>query len=202
MKHPLAPLLLESRIVAILRGVEKEQAAELCDVLVAEGLRFLEIPLNTPDALDIIGGLAARFRRRRVHIGAGTVLTPAQVEAVAAVGGEYIISPDVRPAVIRRTVELGLLSMPGFRTPTEACAAVDAGAHLLKLFPCGSPREIAVLKSVVPLPVFAVGGIDAGNLAAYLETADGVGVGTGIFHPGMTAADLRRSVRIFLEQKA
>ncbi len=197
MTHPLISPLREERVVAILRGLKPEEALSYAEILAEAGFHFLEVPLNTPGALDMIGELARRFQGTAVHIGAGTVLTPEQAEAVAEAGGEYIISPNVRPAVIRRTVELGLLSFPGFRTPTEAFEAIDAGAHLLKLFPCESPREVAVLKSVLPLPVFAVGGIDAANAALYLRTADGVGVGIGLFRPGMTADELRESARLF-----
>ena len=120
------------------------------------------------------------------------------MEEVARAGGEYIISPNTSPAVIRRTVELGLLSLPGFQTPTEAFAAIDAGADLLKAFPCGTPENIRVLKSVVPLPIFAVGGIDRSNRDAFLAAADGLGVGIGIFRPEMSVEELRRSARNFL----
>ncbi len=158
MNHPLCREMLAAKIIVILRGLRREIAVPACEALAGEGLRFLEVPLNTPGALETIAMLAEHFRGTKVRIGAGTVLTPAAVEEVARAGGEYIISPNTSPAVIRRTVELGLLSLPGFQTPTEAFAAIDAGADLLKAFPCGTPENIRVLKSVVPLPIFAVGG--------------------------------------------
>ena len=163
MNHPLCREMLAAKIIVILRGLRREIAVPACEALAGEGLRFLEVPLNTPGALETIAMLAEHFRGTKVRIGAGTVLTPAAVEEVARAGGEYIISPNTSPAVIRRTVELGLLSLPGFQTPTEAFAAIDAGADLLKAFPCGTPENIRVLKSVVPLPIFAVGGIDRSN---------------------------------------
>ena len=124
---------------------------------------------------------------------------PEEVEKVREAGGEFIISPNARSSVIRRTKELGLLSMPGFATPGEAFDAMDAGADLLKVFPCGSPENVSVLKSVIPLPVFAVGGIGKENKRAYLRTADGVGVGIGIFRPEQSPEELYESAKEFLE---
>ena len=198
MNHPLCREMLAAKIIVILRGLRREIAVPACEALAGEGLRFLEVPLNPPGALETIAMLAEHFRGTKVRIGAGTVLTPAAVEEVARAGGEYIISPNTSPAVIRRTVELGLLSLPGFQTPTEAFAAIDAGADLLKAFPCGTPENIRVLKSVVPLPIFAVGGIDRSNRDAFLASADGLGVGIGIFRPEMSVEELRRSARNFL----
>ncbi len=190
--------LLESKVVAILRGIRPEEAIPFCEILAEEGVRFPEIPLNTPDALQMIAALAEHFRNTGVHVGAGTVLSPEAVGLAHRAGAEYIISPNTNPAVIRCTTELGMLSMPGVCTPTEAFIALEAGAHVLKLFPCGTPREIGILKSVVSQPVFAVGGIDADNKDSYLAVADGVGVGVGIFRPGIDAAELRRNIRKFM----
>ena len=106
----------------------------------------------------------------------------------------------MRPAVIRRTKELGMLSMPGFATPTEAFDAIDAGADILKAFPCGTPENIAVLKSVLPLPVFAVGGIIRANKRAFLKTADGVGAGIGIYRPELSPEELYRFAKEFMEE--
>ncbi len=202
MRAELMSQMLNHRIVVILRGVKTGEMIEVCATLAEAGARFIEVPLNTPDALACIRLAAEHFRDSEVHIGAGTVLKPDDVDAVSEAGGEYIISPNTRPDVIRRTLDLGLLSMPGFATPTEAFAAIDAGADILKCFPCETPEHIAVLKSVVPLPVFAVGGISRANRDAYLAVAAGVGVGIGVYRPGMTVPELRESAIRFFDRNA
>lgn len=199
MRAELMSQMLSHRIVVILRGVKPAEMIGVCETLAEAGARFVEVPLNTPDALASIRIAADHFRDSNIHIGAGTVLKPDDVDAVCAAGGKYIISPNTRPDVIRRTLERGLLSMPGFATPTEAFMAIDAGADILKCFPCGTPANIAVLKSVVPLPVFAVGGISRDNRDAYLGVADGVGVGIGIYRPGMTVPELRDAAAAFFD---
>lgn len=190
MHEELLQQLLEHKTIIILRGVTPEEVIKVCETIAEAGARFMEITLNTPDALKSIKFAAENFKNTDIHIGAGTVLEPKDVDAVAVAGGKYIISPNIDPAVIRRTRELGLLSIPGFATPTEAFIAVNAGADILKCFPCGTPESIAVLKSVIPLPIFAVGGISSENRDAFLKTADGLGVGIGIYHPGMEQDEL------------
>jgi 2-dehydro-3-deoxyphosphogalactonate aldolase len=199
MRDKLLDQMLRHRIVVILRGVKPEEMVEICKTLAEAGARFIEVPLNTPGALECIRLATDHFRDSNVHIGAGTVLKPDAVDAVFEAGGKYIISPNTRPDVIRRTLDHGMLSIPGFATPTEAFTAVDAGADILKCFPCGTPGNIAVLKSVVPLPVFAVGGITCDNRDAYLGVAAGVGVGIGIYRPGMTIEELRQSAARFFD---
>ncbi len=199
-RHPLTDQLLSTKIIVILRGLSPANALESARILADEGIRFMEVPLNTPDALESIRILAGYFRKTEIRIGAGTVRTPEGVSAVADAGGGYIISPDTREDVIRKTRELGLLSIPGFATPTEAFLAMDSGAHILKQFPCESPEQIAVLKSVIPLPILAVGGIDRNNIRAYLKTADGAGVGIGIYRPDMTPEALRESAHNFMKE--
>ena len=147
--------LLDARIIVILRGLREKSAIATAERIVGAGASFLEIPLNTEKGMSVLRLLADHFRGSHVRIGAGTVLSPSDVENAADAGAEYLLSPNVNPSVIRRTLELGLLSIPGFQTPTEAFAAIDAGADLLKAFPCGTPENIRVLKSVVPLPIFA-----------------------------------------------
>ena len=199
-QHPLFQQLVDDGTVVILRGLTPDEAIDVGEALVRAGIRFMEVPLNRPGALEAIRLLAGRFAGQAdVHVGAGTVLTPEQVDSVRQAGGEFIISPNTRQAVIRRTRELELLSMPGFATPTEAFDAIDAGADLLKVFPYGTPENIAVLKSVIPLPVFAVGGVTRENRRELLSVADGVGVGIGIYHPGMTPAEVHLSAKEFLE---
>ena len=199
-QHPLFQQLVDDGTVVILRGLTPDEAIDVGEALVRAGIRFMEVPLNRPGALEAIRLLAGRFAGQAdVHVGAGTVLTPEQVDSVRQAGGEFIISPNTRQAVIRRTRELELLSMPGFATPTEAFDAIDAGADLLKVFPYGTPENIAVLKSVIPLPVFAVGGVTRENRRELLSVADGVGVGIGIYRPGMMPAEVHLSAKEFLE---
>ena len=124
----LDSFMSECPLIAILRGIKPDEMLAVCDVLADEGIRLIEVPLNSPEALRSIGIAAAHYHRGgRLLVGAGTVLTPADVEQVAQAGGKYIISPNSDAAVIRRTVELGLVSIPGFLTPTEGFAAVAAG---------------------------------------------------------------------------
>ena len=200
MKNSMLAELLEHKVILILRGLKPEMAIRTCCVLADAGARFIEVPLNTAGALDCIRLLSQEYKNSPVHIGAGTVLNTDAVEAVYKAGGKYIISPNTDMEVIRTTRELGMLSIPGFKTPTEAFAAVNAGADVLKLFPCGSPDEIAVLKTVIPKPIFAVGGINSANKHAFLEKADGVGVGIGVFHPDMTMSELAKSAAGFFSK--
>ena len=199
MRKELIKSILEHKIIVILRGVKPEEVINVCETIAAAGIRFMEIPLNTPNALECIKLAAEHFNNSDVHIGAGTVLQVDDVDAVHKAGGKYIISPNTDIAVIKRTRELGLISIPGFSTPSEAFTAIKAGADILKCFPCGAPSNITVLKSVIPLLILAVGGISCENRDAYLETADGVGVGIGIYRPGMSREELRISTKNFMD---
>ena len=199
-KHPLFDIFMREKIVAILRGLSPGNAVACGDALVRAGVHLMEVPLNRPGALESIRLLAEHFAGNGIAVGAGTVLTPEQAERVKEAGGEFIISPNLRPATIRRTKELGMLSMPGFATPTEAFDAIDAGADILKAFPCGTPENIAVLKSVIPLPVFAVGGVVRSSKRAFLKTADGVGAGIGIYRPELSPEELYRFAKEFMEE--
>ena len=126
-------------VVAILRGITPDEITDVCETLREAGIRLLEVPLNSPDALESIRRAAREYHAgTELLIGAGTVLTPAAVREVAEAGGRFIISPDTNPEVIRETKRLGLVSMPGFFTATEAFAALRAGADCLKLFPAGA----------------------------------------------------------------
>jgi len=181
----------EAPIIAILRGIEPDQAVAVGEALVRAGVRCIEVPLNSPQPLESIGRLRAAVDGK-VLIGAGTVLTPAEVDAVAAAGAQFMVAPNTDAAVIARALERGLDALPGFFTATEGIAAVAAGARHLKLFPAASagPKHLAALRDVLPREVrfWAVGGIDDGNLAEWLARgAAGVGVGGSVFRPGMTA---------------
>ena len=199
MKHQLFDQFVREKTVVIMRGLTPEKAQACGDALVKAGIHLMEVPLNRPGALECIKILADHFRGTDVHVGAGTVLKPEQVDQVREAGGEFIISPNVNCNVIRRTKELGMFSMPGFATPSEAFEAIDAGADILKAFPCGTPENISVLKSVIPLPVFAVGGVLKDNKRAYLATSDGLGVGIGIYRPEFSPEELYDSAKAFME---
>lgn len=149
-------------VVAILRGVTPDSILDVCEALVDGGIRFIETTLNSPDPIVSIRKAAERFSGAGVHIGAGTVLTPGEVDAVAEAGGTYIISPNFNEAVVQRTKVLGLISIPGFLTPSEGFAAVAAGADYLKCFPARTfgPGYLKDLRAVLPTPVVAVGGVN------------------------------------------
>ena len=193
-------LLKRSPVIAILRGIRPDSVTEVCDALFRAGILLAEIPLNSPDAVVSIAA-AVRHCAGRQHIGAGTVLTPDEVRAVAEAGGEYIISPNTDPEVIRATKALGLVSIPGFTTPTEGFAAVRAGADCLKLFPAGSfgPGYVKSLKAVLKAPILAVGGVKAENLRDFLAVCPGVGIGEAVYKPDMTPDQVERNARAFME---
>ncbi|MFY2825520.1 2-dehydro-3-deoxy-6-phosphogalactonate aldolase [Ruegeria sp. MALMAid1280] len=181
-------------IIAILRGLHPSDAATTGQALVNAGIDKIEVPLNSPDPLDSIGVLAAEFGDRAL-IGAGTVLTTDQVDAVANVGGRLIVSPNCDPDVISHTHRLGLESWPGIFTPTEAFAALKAGATGLKLFPgaLAGPAGLAALRAVLPKGtlVYAVGGAGPENFGQWIKaSADGFGIGSALFKPGMAISEV------------
>lgn len=171
----------DNKLVAILRGITPAEVDDHVDVLLDAGFRYIEIPLNSPDWQLSIPRAIARAGSRAM-IGAGTVLTSAQVDTLAEMGARLIVTPNIQPAVIRRAVEHGLLVCPGCATATEAFNALEAGAQWLKIFPSVAfgPDYIRALKAVLPatIPVLAVGGVTPDNLAEYLA-AGCVGAGTG-----------------------
>jgi 2-dehydro-3-deoxyphosphogalactonate aldolase len=181
-------------LVAILRGVKPGEAEAIGDVLVEAGFRLLEVPLNSPQPLDSIALLRKRFPDALV--GAGTVLTAQEVRDVAAAGGELIVAPNFSREVVVETVRLGMVSLPGIMTPTEAFAALDAGAHGLKLFPAelASPAVVKAMLAVLPkgTPLVPVGGIGANNLQGWHAAgAAGFGLGSSLYKPGDDAAVVR-----------
>ena len=183
------------KIIAILRGVLPDDVLAIGEGLVQCGITTIEVPLNSPEPLRSIRLLAHHFAGRAI-IGAGTVLTPAQAEAVAQAGATLVLSPNTNTAVIQRTKALGLTSIPGVATPSEAFAALDAGADLLKLFPAAvlGVASLKAWRSVLPADVrfVAVGGIDAGNAAVFIAAgAVGVGVGGSLYKPGQTLDQTR-----------
>ena len=190
----------ECPLVAILRGIRTEEVEKVCDALSDGGIRLLEITLNTPGALESISH-AVRYVGDRQLVGAGTVLTPDEVDAVAQHGGKFIISPNTDPAVIRRTKELGLISIPGFFTPTEAFTAIAAGADYLKCFPAGrfGVGYVKDLKAVVSKPIYAVGAVGRDNLASFFPICAGAGIGSAIFKPGKTPDQIRADAAAMVE---
>lgn len=197
-------------LVAILRGLEPERAVAVGEVLVECGFDIIEVPLNSPDPLASIAALVAALGHRAL-VGAGTVLREADVDALAAVGARLVVSPNCNPAVIRRSVAQGMVSLPGVLTPTEMFAALEAGASGLKIFPAEmvSPTIVKAVRAVLPpqVPVLAVGGIHAGNMGDYLAAgAAGFGIGGSLFKPGKPldaiAADARAIVAAFRAAQA
>ena len=188
-------------LIAILRGVTPDDAVAMAETLIDAGIDRIEVPLNSPDPLESIGILVEAFGDRAL-IGAGTVLTPEQVEAVRDVGGKLIVSPNADPDVIRRSRELGLQSWPGIFTPTEAFSALKAGATGLKLFPgsLAGPAGLSALRAVLPegTQVFAVGGAGTDNFDEWIAaSADGFGIGSALFKPDMEIAEIsERAIRI------
>ena len=177
-------------IIAILRGITTSEAVAVSEALAEAGISMIEIPLNSPEALTSIA-LAAQALGTRATIGAGTVLSKKQVDAVVEAGGKFIVSPDTNKMVIERTVAHGLLSFPGVFTPTEAFRAIRAGATGLKFFPAEvlGAKGIKAMKAVLPadIPLYAVGGANPDNFAEYFAAGcAGFGLGTYLYKPGMT----------------
>lgn len=177
-------------LIAILRGVTPAEAPAIGDALVAAGIATIEVPLNSPDPLESITALAKGLGTSAT-VGAGTVLTVAQVDAVAEAGGQIIVSPNCNVDVIARTKTRGLQSWPGVFTPTEAFSALDAGADGLKLFPgaLAGTSGLSAIRAVLPAGtlVYAVGGAGADNFAEWVAaSADGFGIGSALYKPGMS----------------
>lgn len=188
-------------IIAILRGVTPDEAVPVAEALVESGITTIEVPLNSPDPFVSIGAMV-RALGDRAKIGAGTVLTPEDAGYVHEVGGRIVVSPNCDSEVIRATVVLGMESWPGVMTPTECFAALKAGATGLKIFP-GSllgPDGLKAIRAVLPkgTPVYAVGGAGPDNFAAWIRgSADGFGIGTALYTPGLSVEEVRlRAQRI------
>ena len=189
-------------LVAIIRGVTPDEVEEIGEALVAGGVRIVEVPLNSPDPLESVRRLSRRLGERAL-VGAGTVLTAEQVRDVRNAGGQIVVSPNTNAEVIRATVAAGMVSSPGYFTPTEALAALEAGAHALKLFPAegATPTVLKAQRAVLPkeVPVLAVGGILPDNMRPWLEAgANGFGLGGGIYKPGQSPAETEAKARAYV----
>ena len=188
-------------LVAILRGLTPAEAPAVGDALFEAGFRLIEVPLNSPDPLTSIALL--RKRLPQALVGAGTVLSVQQAREVHGAGGELIVSPDCKPEVIAESVKLGMVSLPGVMTPTEAFAALDAGATGLKIFPAelASPAVVKALLAVLPAgtPIMPVGGIGPDNMDAWRAAgAAGFGIGSSLYKPGKSAAAVGEDARKFV----
>lgn len=180
-------------LIAILRGITPDDAVPICGALIDAGIDWIEVPMNSPRPIDSIARMVNAFPD--AVIGAGTVLSTQQVEEVAGVGGRLIVSPNCDPDVIARTKALGLQSWPGVFTPTEAFAALKAGADGLKLFPgdMAGAKGLKAMRAILPAgtKVYAVGGAGPDNFADWIAaTADGFGLGSAIYQPGLTATEV------------
>ena len=194
--------LKASPLVGIIRGVTPEDAEAIGAAIFEAGIRIIEVPLNSPNPLASIRRLSKSFGNRAV-IGAGTVLRTAQVREVKEAGGRLIVSPSTDPAVIREAVAAGLVSCPGYFTPSEAFTAIDAGAHALKLFPAeaATTAVLRAQKAVLPadVPVIVVGGVKPETMRPWLEAgADGFGLGSGLYKPGQSPAETADKARAYV----
>lgn len=190
-------------LVAILRGVTPDEAVGIGEALVAAGFTTIEVPLNSPDPMVSIARLAGRFGGRCL-IGAGTVLRVSDVAAVAATGAKLIVMPHADPVIITAAKAHGLVCVPGVATPTEAFAALAAGADGLKAFPAEQigPEVIKAWRAVLPnaTRVMPVGGITPARMAVYRAAgATGFGLGSALYKPGMDAAAVGANARAFVE---
>ena len=189
-------------LVAILRGLKPEEALDVGQAIVKAGFHILEVPLNSPDPLRSIQILAAAFPHALV--GAGTVTTAQQVRDIKAAGGQIIISPHLDDNVVCEAVNLGLISLPGVATPSEAFRAIALGAHGLKLFPAEmiSPAVVKSMRAVLPkhIRLIPVGGIGTHNMADYRNSgASGFGIGSALFAPGKSAQAVGESAAAFVQ---
>ncbi len=186
-------------LVAILRGIQPHEAVAVGEALVAAGITILEVPLNSPEPLDSIARLA-RAVGDRASVGAGTVLEPEAVDAVFEAGGQIVVSPNCDAAVIRRTRARGMVSLPGCLTPSEAFAALKAGAHAVKLFPgeLVTPGVAKAMAAVLPKKtrLLVVGGVSADTLKDWRGgPVQGFGIGSSLYKPGLSADEVGRRAR-------
>lgn len=188
-------------LVAILRGVTPDEVVPIAEALYAAGLRLIEVPMNSPQALDSIARVVRRLPEDAI-VGAGTVLSPSMVDAVQQAGGQLIVMPHSDTRVIAHAKARGLLCVPGAATPTEAFACVEAGADAVKLFPAEllTPTVVKALRAVLPktLRLLPVGSITPDGMTAYRQAgAAGFGLGGALYAPGMDAEEVGRRARAF-----
>jgi 2-dehydro-3-deoxyphosphogalactonate aldolase len=195
--------LADCPLVAIIRGVTPGEAEAVGAAIFEAGIRIVEVPLNSPEPLKSIE-IIAKSLGDRALVGAGTVLDPADVARIRDAGGRIIVSPNTFAPVIEAAAAAGLVSSPGFYTPSEAFEAIRAGAHALKLFPAeaASPAVVRALLAVIPrdVPLLVVGGVRPDGMKPWIEAgAAGFGLGSGLFKPGLTAAEVGARARAYVE---
>jgi len=201
-KTSLDQAMAQLPLIAILRGLTPAEAPAIGEALVGSGFAIIEVPLNSPEPLQSIAVLSVRFPQ--ALIGAGTVLNVQQVKDVHAAGGRLVVAPNFNPAVLAQALALNMVVLPGVATPTEAFAALDAGAHGLKLFPAEmvSPSTLKALRAVLPpsAALMPVGGITPDNMAAYLKAgANGFGLGSALYAPGRKPQEVQISAAQFVK---
>lgn len=201
-RHTLQQAMAQLPLIAILRGLTPAEAPAIGQALVDSGFAIIEVPLNSPEPLHSIATLTRLFPH--ALIGAGTVLSTQQVQDVHAAGGRLVVSPNFNPAVVAQALALGMVVLPGVATPSEAFAALDAGAHGLKLFPAEmiSPATVKALRAVLPADaaLMPVGGISPDNMAAYRTAgASGFGLGSALYAPGRSADEVRAAAHGFVQ---
>lgn len=189
------------RLVAILRGIRPEEAVAVAGALIEAGMAAVEVPLNSPAPFESISRIARAFGDV-CPVGAGTVLSPDDVDRVRDAGGTLVVAPDCHEQVIARALSAGLVPVPGALTPTEIFRAIDAGARIVKLFPAASlgPGHLAAMRAVLPsgIRILAVGGIASRDMMQWRHAgADGFGIGSALFRPGMTPAEVGAAARSF-----
>jgi 2-dehydro-3-deoxyphosphogalactonate aldolase len=192
----------ECPLIAIIRGVTPNETEAIGEAIYEGGIRIIEVPLNSPDPLESIEKLAARFGERML-VGGGTVLRWSEVHDIKAAGGQLIVSPNTNAEVIAATLAAGMVSCPGYFTPSEGFAALDAGATALKLFPAegASPDVLKAQRAVLPkdAPVLMVGGIKPDNMQPWIDAgAAGFGLGGGLYKPGQSAAETLEKTRAYV----
>jgi len=192
----------ECPLVAIIRGVTPDEADAIGDALFEAGIRIVEVPMNSPDPLRSIERLAARLGERAL-VGAGTVLRPDDVQRVRDAGGRLVVSPNTNIEVIKAAVAAGMVASPGFFTPSEAFAALESGAHALKLFPAeaASPAVVKAMRAVLPkdVPLLIVGGVTPDTVGGWMAAgANGFGLGGALYKAGQTAAATLEKGRAFV----
>ena len=197
----LAQAMAQLPLIAILRGLTPAEAPAMGEALVSSGFAIIEVPLNSPEPFKSIAALTQQFPQ--TLIGAGTVLNAQQVKDVHAAGGRLVVAPNFNPAVLAQALALNMVVLPGVATPTEAFAALDAGAHGLKLFPAEmiSPATVKALRAVLPkdAALMPVGSITPDNMAAYRAAgASGFGLGSALYAPGRSAAQVQEMTQAFV----
>lgn len=195
--------MIDLPLIAILRGITRDEVEPVCDALVKAGIGYLEIPLNSPDPLASIARLV-ELHGADACCGAGTVKTVDEVRAIARLGGKLIVSPHIDSEIVAETLAHNMLSFPGVATATEALAAVRAGTKHLKMFPAGDLGSgyLKSIRAVLPadIQVFAVGNIDLDNLERFWRAgASGFGIGSGLYQPGLHADEVYRRACLYVE---